>query len=424
MKIYSASHLCSVSRPPIEGGAIAVNEGKIVAVGTRSELASVRGGPVVEYPGCVIMPGLVNAHSHLELTHFPSWKIRKGIDYSPRTYIDWIIQVIKIRRALADREIEQSILEGIRISLESGTTAIGEILSDTRFFPLYQRSPLAGRIYLEAIGQSPAHCQSIMSRIAVCVSGSRDSRIQPGVSPHAVHTLSPALFRAVVELSENNSLPMAIHLAECRDELDFLFDSSGPIAEKLYPFVGWNEHIPPPRRTTPAAYLDGFGLLTSRTTAVHCVHISPAEVEILQKRGAGVVLCPRSNEKLDVGKAPVRRLKKAAIPLALGTDSLASNDSLSLLDEARFLLNQFPEDFNHSEALRMITLSGASMMGMERRIGSLEAGKDADFLVVEVKGPGQAGIETAIIEEGKILDVFLQGKAIDGPIATDPQESD
>lgn len=423
MKIYSASHLCSVSRPPIEGGAIAVKEGKIIAVGTRSELASVHGGPVTEYPGCVIMPGLVNAHCHLELTHFPSWKIRKGIDYSPRTYIDWIIQVIKIRRALTDREIEQSILEGIRISLESGTTAIGETLSDTRFFSLYQRSSLAGRIYLEAIGQSSARCESIMARIAECVSGSWDSRIQPGVSPHAVHTLSPALFGAVAELSEMKSLPIAIHLAESRDELDFLFDSSGPIAEKLYPFVGWKEHLPPPRRTTPVAYLDGFGLLTSRTSAVHCVHISPAEVEILQKRGVGAVLCPRSNERLDVGKAPVRRLKNAGIPLALGTDSLASNDSLSLLDEARFLLNQFPEDFTHSEALRVITLSGASMIGMERRIGSLDAGKDADFLVIEVKGPGKAGIEAAIIEEGKILDVFLQGKAIDGPQAADPRES-
>jgi cytosine/adenosine deaminase-related metal-dependent hydrolase len=413
MKIYAASHLLPVSSPPIEGGAMAVEDGRIVAVGTRSEIAALHSGPVTEYPGCVIMPGLVNAHSHLELTHFPSWKIRKGIDYSPRTYIDWIIQVVKIRRTLTRRELEQSVLEGIRISLESGTTAVGEILSDTNLLPLYQCSRLGGRIYLEAIGQAPAHCEKILSAISESVAGSWEGGLRPGVSPHTAHTLSPALLSAVRELADRYSLPQAIHLAESRDELDFLFDSSGPIAEILYPFIDWKEYLPSPRRTTPAGYLDGLGLLRPGTTAVHCVHLSPAEVELLKTRGVAVVLCPRSNDKLDVGKAPARRLKKAGIPLALGTDSLASNDSLSLFDEARFLIQQFPEDFTHAEALRMATLSGASVIGVARDIGSLEKGKQADFLVVSLKEKHLGDLSAAIIEEGKILDVFVKGASLE-----------
>ena len=412
MKIYAASHLYPVSSPPIEGGAMAVEDGRIVAVGTRAEITAGHTGPVTEYPGCVIIPGLVNAHSHLELTHFPSWKIRKGIDYSPRTYSDWIIQVIKIRRALTGPEIGQSVLEGIRISLESGTTSIGEIVSDPRLLPLFHRSGLSGRVYLEAIGQAPSHWQRVLSLISESVSSPWEGVLRPGVSPHTAHTLSPALLSAVRELADRYSLPLAIHLAESRDELDFFFDSSGPIAEKLYPFVDWKDCLPSPRRTTPAEYLDEFGLLGAATTAIHCVHLSPAEVELLKKSGVRVVLCPRSNDKLDVGKAPVRRLKRAGIPLALGTDSLASNDSLSLFDEARFLVRQFPDDFTHDEALRMATLSGASVIDRAPEIGSLEKGKRADFLVVALQEGRSGDLSTAIIEEGKILEVYVQGDSL------------
>lgn len=412
MKIYAASHLYPVSSPSLEGGAIAVENGRIADMGTREHITALHDGPVTEYPGCAIIPGLVNAHSHLELTHFPSWKIRKGIDYSPRTYIDWIIQVIKIRRALTRREVEQSVLEGIRISLESGTTALGEILSDVSLLPLYQSSPLGGRIYLEAIGQAPDRCDTVLSAICESVRREWEGAFRPGVSPHAPYTLSPALFRAVRELAERRSLPLAVHLSESRDELSFLFDSSGAIAEKLYPFVDWMEYLPAPLRTTPAGYLDGFGLLRPGTTAVHCVHVSPSEVDLLKARGVAVVLCPRSNEKLDVGKAPVRRLKRAGIPLALGTDSLASNDSLSILDEARFLLRQFPDDFSHAEVLRMSTLSGAECIGMGQETGSLEKGKRGDFLVVELPSHSGRDLSQDIIEHGRIREVFVRGEAL------------
>src|SRR5512135_2226265 len=127
MHIYAASYLYPVSSPPQPGGGIAVEEGRIVDAGPLERLRREYGGPLTEYPDCVIMPGLVNAHTHLELTHFSSWKLRKGIDYSPRTYIDWIIQVIKIRRSLTRPELENSLLEGLRVSLECGTTALGEI---------------------------------------------------------------------------------------------------------------------------------------------------------------------------------------------------------------------------------------------------------------------------------------------------------
>jgi aminodeoxyfutalosine deaminase len=413
-KIFAASLLFPVSSPPIEGGALVIDGGRIVAVGRTSDITAAYSGQVTEFPDCIILPGLVNAHSHLELTHFPSWKIRKGIDYTPRTYMDWIIQVIKIMRALTLHELEQSVLEGIRISMESGTTALGEIVSDQRLLPLYQRSPLAGRVYLEAIGQEPQRCESVLSSIAEGISGfTSAAELGPGISPHAPHTLSTAFLGNVRAFAEQHSLRMAIHLAETTDELDFLFDSTGPIAEKLYPFVGWERYLPAPRRTTPTAFLDGLGILGNRTLAAHCVHVTPADAEILKRRNTAVVICPRSNEKLDVGKVPVHLLKKAGIVLALGTDSLASNDSLSLFDEARFLLDTFPGEFVPAEVLRMITLSGAEAIGVDARVGSLEQGKRADFLLMELPlGHAGSDIYESIIRGGRLLEVYARGKSV------------
>jgi cytosine/adenosine deaminase-related metal-dependent hydrolase len=147
--------------------------------------------------------------------------------------------------------------------------------------------------------------------------------------------------------------------------------------------------------------------------AAHCVHIPPAAAGILKERGVTVVLCPRSIDRLDVGDAPVRLLKQSGIPLALGTDSLASNDSLSLLDEARFLLDRFPGEFTPAETLRLVTLSGAEAIGLERETGSIEPGKRADFLVVSL--PDQIGSRElcdAIIGEGRVLEVFAAGSRL------------
>jgi aminodeoxyfutalosine deaminase len=414
MKIYAASHLLPVSAPPIAGGAIAIEDGRIVDVGPRNRVIADHAGQVMDFPGCAIIPGFVNTHSHLELSHFPSWKIRKGVDYTPRTYIDWIIQVIKIRRALTLEERELSVAEGVRISLESGTTSIGEILSDRQLLHIYSQSPLHGRIFLEAIGVDPARDEALLASLDESL-GQLGGDLQAGISPHAPHTVSEGLFRKLGDLAARRALPLAVHLAESTSELDFLFDSSGPVADKLYPFVGWREYMPSPRRLTSTAYLDGLGLLGSRTLAIHCVHITPADVGMLKSSGVTAVLCPRSNDKLNVGAAPVHLLKKAGIPITLGTDSLASNDSLSMLDEARFFKERFPAEFNAAETLRLITLSGAEALGISHEAGSLEAGKRGNFLVLSLPGNHSGrDIHEMILENSRLQEVFVSGRPLCG----------
>lgn len=414
MQIYAASYLFPVSSPPREGGAIAVAEGRIVDAGSLERLRTEYSAPVREFPGCVIMPGLVNAHSHMELTHFSSWKLRKGIDYSPRTYVDWVIQVIKIRRSLTRSELEHSVMEGIRVSLECGTTTIGEIVSDQNLIPLYNSTDIYGRLYMEALGQEPARNASLLADIENTIISFADGRLmKPGISPHAPHTLAPGFLQDLAGLADGHSIPCVIHLSESREEASFMHDSSGKIAEILYPFAGWESYLPAPRRTTSTAYLEGLGVLNPLTSVVHCVHITPDDAQILKKRGVTAILCPRSNERLAVGKAPALLLKKCGIPLALGTDSLASNDSLSLWDEMRFLHREFPDVFTPAEVLEMATLGSADALHLESETGSLEKGKRADFLVVH---PGRIAstVELAevLIEDSRVAEVFLGGASI------------
>lgn len=415
MELYAASYLLPIASSPIPGGAVAVDNGRIVETGTLAELRSRHGGPVHDFPGCAILPGLVNAHTHLELTHFPSWKIRKGIDYSPRTYVDWIIQVIKIRRALSHQELELSVREGVRICREAGTTTIGEILTDRSLLPLYADSGLAGRLFFESIGYDPVRSAELVSDLDGAIASCSSSDFLPGISPHAPHTISEHLHQQLRRLADLRSVPRIIHLAESREESDFFFDSTGKIAELLYPHVRWEPYLPAPRRTTATAWLDGLGVLSSSLSAVHCVHLTPSDAEILAQRGVGVILCPRSNDKLAVGRAPAALLKKLGIQLALGTDSLASNDSLSLWDEMRYLLDQFPGVFTPTEALAMTTINPARQMALADRVGSLETGKRADLLVMKLpnRQSSEEGLYEAIIHAAELRHVILSGRFTD-----------
>ena len=410
MQIFAASYLLPVTSPPLAGGALAVENGRIVDCGTLEELRKTHTAPVREFPGCVIMPGLVNAHTHLELTHFPAWKLRKGIDYSPRTYVDWVIQVIKIRRALSRDELVNSVREGMHKSLECGTTAIGEILTDRSLMPLYGEFPLSGRLYLEAIGQDPAAGDSFLNSFEKIMAESMPGSMLPGISPHAPHTLSAGFMTDIAAVARRRSIPLTIHLAETREELAFLHDSTGRIADQLYPFAGWGDYLPPPRYATPVSYLDSLGVLNPGTSVVHCVHVTPADADILRQRGVTAVLCPRSNDRLAVGRAPLHLLKKAGIPLALGTDSLASNDSLSLWDEMRFLRRQFPDIFTSEELIALATVGAAGALHLRHLAGSLEQGKQADFLVVKAAlSPSSPDLHEAIIEQGQLEEVFIGG---------------
>jgi len=405
IQLYTASWLYNPGQAPLAGGAVAIQNGLVLETGLAADLVRSYGAPAADYPGCVIMPGFVNAHTHLELTHFPAWRLRGGLDYHPRRFVDWIMQMIKVRRGVTAEETVTSLRAGLATCLRAGTTSIGDIVSTPDLVPVYADSAIGGRLYLELIGQDRLVFESCLSKATTAAEGITHNRL-PGLSPHAPYTLNSALLPAIAKVARAHALPLSLHLAESRDESDLLFDSSGPLAEELYPLVGWAGYLPAPRKTTPARFFDQGGLLGPTTLAVHCVQITPSEAALLKERGVTICLCPRSNERLAVGTAPVHLFKKAGIPLCLGTDSLASNDSLSLWDEIRFAVDSYKGEVSPDELLQMATIGGAAGIGRSDSVGVLEVGKRADFQVLELAGPCTA---ERLLQQGHLRNVMAGG---------------
>ena len=386
--------------PPVAGGALLVYNGTIAATGTLAELKAHYSAPVVDHHDSAILPGFVNAHTHLELTHFPSWRLRTHVDYNPRRFSDWIIQLIKITRGLQADDFRSSLVEGLRKCAESGTTAVGDILTRYDLLSSYGMPPLSGRVYFEALGHDPGRYGERLNLALSAAASMTDSHLQPGLSPHAPYTTGEANMGALRDAASSHGLPLSVHISESRAESDFIFDSSGPLADDFYPFVDWQQYLTPPRRCSSTELLDRNGLLTPATLAVHCVHLTLADAQILKERGVTVCLCPRSNDRLDVGRAPLHLFRKLGIPLALGTDSLASNDSISLWDEMRFALEAFPQELTPEDVFRMATSGGAAALGLSGLIGSLEPGKRADFQVVRHAGQTEKGSAGAAHRSG------------------------
>ena len=407
--IHTAAWLINPDVPPVAGGAILVRDGMVAATGTLAELKSRYPAPVTDHHDCAILPGFVNAHTHLELTHFPSWRMRTHVDYNPRRFSDWIIQLIKITRGLHEEDFRTSLVEGLRKCVESGTTAVGDIITRYDLLTAYGVPPIRGRIFFETLGHDPARFRERLEQALTAADSIGGEYLSSGLSPHTIYTIGEANLPAIRDAALSRNLPLAIHISESQVEGDFVFATSGPLAGELYPFVGWEQYLMPPRHCSSTELLDRYGLLTPTTLAVHCVHINLADAQILQQRGVTVCLCPRSNDRLDVGRAPLPLFRKLGIPLALGTDSLASNDSLSLWDEMRFALDTFPEDLSPADVFRMATTGGAAALGLSASLGSLEAGKRADFQTITHVGSDEKGLLERVIGQGKIADVYLGG---------------
>jgi aminodeoxyfutalosine deaminase len=407
--IHTAAWLINPDVPPVAGGAILVRDCLVAATGTLAELKNSYSAAVIEHHDCAILPGFVNAHTHLELTHFPSWRLRTHVDYNPRRFSDWVIQLIKITRGLHAEDFRASLVEGVRKCVESGTTAVGDIVSRYDLLPSYNVPPIRGRLFFEALGHDPARYRERLEQALSASEGMRGGILTSGLSPHTPYTTGEINLPLIRDAAISRGLPLAIHISESQAESDFIFDTSGPLAEELYPCVGWEQYLVPPRRCSSTELLDRYGLLSPSTLAVHCVHINLADAQILKQRGVTVCLCPRSNDRLDVGRAPLALLKKLDIPLALGTDSLASNDSISLWDEMRFALDMFSEELSPADVFRMATSGGAAALGLSACLGSLEVGKRADFQVITHVGTDEKGLLERVIGQGRIVDVCLNG---------------
>jgi len=384
MLFFTASHVFPVVRPPVRDGAIAVDGGRIVAVGPREELLSrVGDGDEVRALGsAAVLPGLINAHCHLEL----SWMER---DRPPGgDYTTWVRGFLERRAAEEPATAEQAAETALQRMAARGTVALGDVGNDVWVVPLLVRSTLEGVAFCEVFSPLAADAERLTLEAAKRlerVSARPDVRDASGrwklvLTPHAPHTTSEPLLRALAGRAAAAAQPLSIHVAESEAEIAMLRNGSGPLPELFRERGLWDERWHAPGHT-PVEYLDRLGVLGARSLLVHCVKLSKGDRSKLQSRHVTVVTCPRSNEWIGVGTAPVPALLGEGIPVALGTDSLASSPSVDLFEEMAALRRVHPR-LAPAAVLRMATLNGAVALGLADRLGSLEPGKLARAVVV------------------------------------------
>lgn len=405
MQRIAARWIVPVDQPPIAGGAIEIEGERIRAVGSAKSLQASRPDvPTFDLGEAVVLPGLVNAHTHLEFSDLAQ-PIAPGNEFG-----DWIGQVVAHRRGQQD--IGGAVEAGWRESLAAGVTTLGEIATSDAWRELSVNAP-AGVAFREAIGILPERWETTLATARNHLSRSSNGWTL-GLSPHASYSVHPELYERLIDLAVEANAPVAVHLAETRDELELLRHGRGPLVEQLHKFGAWRDGLLPTGLTvldylTPLAAAD-------RGLVIHGNYLTDAEIDFLAgQSNLSVVYCPRTHFAFDHAPHPWRRLIAAGVRVALGTDSRASNPDLSLWNEVQLLARTFPE-VDPSLLIRMATLNGAQALGCESDVGSLTKGKLANVIVLKPIDPADArGPEALTLAAQSIAGVMQSGTWIKQP---------
>ena len=381
---YRAQYVLPVSAPPIVDGVVAVERGRIAYVGPSGSGPSAE---VIDLGDALLLPGLVNAHCHLELTAMRGFL--EDLDF--RT---WVLRLTNSKRTVMSREmLLDAARYGIAEGLRHGITTYADTCDSGVSFDAMIDTRVRGVMYQEVFGPDPAQCSASLSELRDKVERMRPRQtplVRVGVSPHAPYTVSDSLFGAVGHYARSEALPIAIHIAESEAEHDLVAKGEGPFAEGLRA----RKIGVAPRGRTPVELLENLGVLAARPLLIHCVRVDDADVAHIADARCAVAHCPASNAKLGHGVAPLSTLLKAGIAVGLGSDSVASNNRMDLLDEARLAAlmqrarhGDFREISGHT-VLWLATLGGARALGIEREVGTLEVGKAADLAAFPLRSAG------------------------------------
>ena len=398
-RVLSADWVLPIEDPPIADGAVAIEDGRIAAVGRRDEL-----GATAHYADAVIVPGFVNAHSHIE------YAVYAGFGDSLTDFAEWILLHTERKQRIGWEQYVAIARLGAAECLRSGIATTGDCSFSGAAAVAMDELGMRGIAYLEVFGADPADALAQFEELRARAEPHVNGRVALGVSPHAPYSISPAVYRACSELG----LPLATHISESASEVRYLLDGGG-----AWETITW---LVDPPGTTGTRLLAREGLLGPNVLAAHCVVVESDEIALLAEHDVAVAHCPRSNAYVGCGIAPLRELRATGLRLGVGTDGVSSTPSHDFFDELRAVVmmararERRPDAMTATEALELGTLGGARALGLDREVGSLVAGKRADLAVVSLAGSPYAPVEdpaAAVVFGGspdRVLATFVDGE--------------
>lgn len=375
MKSYTAEWVLPMTGAPIHRGSVSIENGRVAGVDDRAPAGS------IDLRNVAILPALVNAHTHLELSYL------QGRVPPTDRFLDWIRTVMAARREypdVADPRILDAARAAIAAARASGTGLLGDISNTLVTARLLRAAAMPAQVFYELLKFNAADPVSMAREARAKANAAADGGgVRVSLAPHAPYSVAPGLFAAIrADLDANPGQVSTVHLGESPEELEFVRRGTGPWRVLLEELGVWSDQWEPPG-TSPVEYLERLGFLDRRVLAVHGVQFDGDDLDRLRSRGMTVVSCPRSNQHVGVGAPPLEAFYAMDVHVAFGTDSLASAPDLNLfseLAEARRLAPRVPA----RALLQSATCRGAVALGFGDEFGTIAPGTRAALIAVRI----------------------------------------
>lgn len=384
-----------VDREPIRDGAVVLDDqGKVIAVGPSVELQARHHAARWETHNAVLTPGLVNAHTHLELSGL------RGEVAGGHGFVPWLQKYLPANQRLKPSENREAIDDGVGELLRAGTVAVGDVSNSLASIDALRGVPMLARVFHEVFGlrRDTAETMLAMAKQRRAELGALPANVSYTLAPHTPYTLHPEVLKVLVREGVMNA-PTSLHLAEHPAERAFLMTGSGPFADFVShgPFSPLDWNAP---GLDSVRHADVCGALGPDVIAVHVTDARADEIALLAERGVPVVLCPRSNLFIEVKLPPLTEILAAGIQPGLGTDSLASCPSLDVLADAAALHARFPTVAPRL-LLAMATSFGARALRLDHHVGALRVGLTPGVLAFAHEGPAPSDPERFVIRDAR-----------------------
>jgi aminodeoxyfutalosine deaminase len=378
---YRAAWLLPISQPPIRDAWLRTDRGRIVAFG-HSRPGDFTADDETDLGEVAVLPGLVNAHTHLEL----SWMRGRMSDYDD--FDAWIRRIIELKREAAGEAgtVATAIDAAIREARAFGTALVGDVSNTFATSRPLRAHGMAGVVFHELLGFRSEDASTVMEEAAARVHAEPPSdTLRHSLAPHAPYSVSPALFGLIrAALQGNQFARSSVHLGESVAEVEFLRSGTGPCRSGLERMGKWDESWTI-ARCNPVEYLERMGLLDPRVLVVHGVQLGADELQRLAAKGVTLVTCPRGNIRTGAGTPPIEEFFDSGVRVAVGTDSLASVPDLNLFSELEAMRRLAPA-LPARAILESATINGARALGFEADFGTADSGKRDALITVQLDG--------------------------------------